>query len=192
MKITRSDGERLIIVDFPWVMAAGLTFFAVGFVIQEAIGYTHTHVINQDGGIGCGVSVLFLLCATYITKRSVFTFDLMHRQLEWSATSVFGRKGGIVPFHEIEGARIATMSDNRGRPSIAFCFPCPTATYRSRICTGAVPSKRTGRCAMPSIEPSADPRRNDAAKREGKISLNRLNTAKYSEVAAAALEFSFR
>jgi hypothetical protein len=125
MKITRSDGERLVIVDFPWVMAAGLTFLAVGFVIQTAVGYKHTHVINEDGWVGCGVSALFLLCAAYITKRSVFTFDLVRRQLEWSAASLFGRQGGIVPFHEIECARIATVSDNRGRPEYRVLLSLP-------------------------------------------------------------------
>ncbi len=116
MKITVSDREHLVVVDFPWVMGAGFVILPAGFLIQAAQAYGRTHIFDHDSRVGCGVAVLFLLVAAYITRRSVFSFDLVRRELEWSRTSIFGRKAGVVPFHQIKGAHLDSMRDNRGRP----------------------------------------------------------------------------
>ena len=109
MKITRNDSEQLIIADFPWL--AGL-MFAFGLIVSgccAVYGYL-SHALNQKEWLGLGALALFcLIVGGLCINRCVFIFDLGRRQLTWSRTGLFGRKGDIVPFDQITGAVVEVM-----------------------------------------------------------------------------------
>lgn len=114
MKITRSDADRLVIVDFPWVMGLILILLPCGMLAQLAVGHTHP-ASSKDVVFPIIVSLLFLGCGLYVNQRTVVSLDRARREVEWSRTGLFWRKGGIVSFDQIHAAQVTSVTDNRGR-----------------------------------------------------------------------------
>lgn len=115
MKITRQDGEKLVIVDLP--ILKSLIFLgsaaALGYHLLKV--YLGGGYIEQKELIGQGISCLvFFGVGAILFQRSVFTFDLGLRQLTWSRTSLFGRRGATVPFDQIIGAVVQSSRSSKG------------------------------------------------------------------------------
>jgi hypothetical protein len=109
MKITRSDREKLVIVDFPYVIGAIL--FLGALIMLGGL-----FKLLAQGGIQRNELIGHLLCfglfffgGVLLTKRSMFEFDLARRQLIWSRIGFFTRQGGTVPFGQITGATVQSI-----------------------------------------------------------------------------------
>lgn len=127
MKITRQDGEKLVIADLPilWSLICFSAAAAIGYhFVKDYLLADHIHREHLIGA-DIGSAVMFFVfaglffalsfgCGVFIFQRSVFTFDLGLRQLTWSRTGLFGRRGANVPFDQITGAVIQRSSGNSG------------------------------------------------------------------------------
>lgn len=114
MKITRNDSERLVIVDFPFFF--GFIFVAIGALAIWRAVYDALKPVHQTSEIvWCSViGVFFILGAGVFVNRCVFDFDLRLRQLYWSRTGLFGRKGGTVPLGNITGCMVQMTVGDKG------------------------------------------------------------------------------
>ena len=115
MKVKQSDAERLVIVDFPlWI---GLICFPTSlFLLYGFIRYLGRGECQMDEtppGLLSGF-LLFFFGGALFTKRSVFDFDAVRRQLTWRRQGLLDAKGGIVPFDQIKYAvvQISTGSES--------------------------------------------------------------------------------
>ena len=114
MKITRSDQEKLVIVDFPYGYGVPMLIVALAILGHFLWQFAHegTKHVEWIGHI-FGFALPFL-GAILLLKRSVFEFDLARRQLVWSRVGIFGWKGGTVPFSQIKSAYVDSSSDSDG------------------------------------------------------------------------------
>jgi hypothetical protein len=109
MKITRSDSERLVIVDFLYgpvvvsliLMGAG-TYFLIKLLSQPVrLPSDLVELLSAGGTVGGGIVFL-----TVYGKRCVFDFDLARQQLVWQRQCLFGREGGTLAFGRIICAQV--------------------------------------------------------------------------------------
>ena len=110
MKITRSDGDRLVIVHFPWIFAGFMLLIALSLLAQPGIFWWQDRPLTRNAWIEGGIGLVLLLLVLALTRCSVFTFERGNRRLVWSRTGLLGRTGGTLPFHQITGARVETSS----------------------------------------------------------------------------------
>lgn len=104
MKITRSDSQKLVIEDFPYALGA-LAFSGAVVLLWCSVSLLVEGTAKKSEALGAFLG--FLLCFSFgsvMAKRSVFEFDLVSRQLTWKRRGLFCRKGGTIPFDEIESA----------------------------------------------------------------------------------------
>jgi hypothetical protein len=115
MKITCSNSEKLIIVDFPYVIGLFMLLFAsvIAFLFSRDI---LRHDLGHGGVVGaCGGIALLLFGSTALTKRTIFTFDRVRSELVWSRMGLLGRKGATVPFDQITGSIVQADLGNKSR-----------------------------------------------------------------------------
>jgi hypothetical protein len=127
MKITQQDQSALIIEDFPYVIGA-IAFPAALFMLYQAIATAVRGGRTRDA-VGAAIAALmFFFGGAVFTKRNVFEFDLVHRQLRWKRGGLFSRQHGLVPFDQIRSATVQSLSGD-------------TATYRVAVLTqeGEIP-----------------------------------------------------
>jgi hypothetical protein len=109
MKITQQDQSALIIEDFPYLIGA-ITFPLALFGLYHAIAITVRSGLTRNG-VGAAISAcLAFLIGAVFTKRSVFEFDLVQRQLRWKRGGLFGSSHGLVPFDQIRSATVQSLS----------------------------------------------------------------------------------
>ena len=116
MKVTRSDSEKLVIVEFPWPLGVFLLLMglaSLGYLLTGPDDLTK----NDEIALYIVVGLLFLGSA-YVTKKSVFEFDLRLRQLKWSRVSLFGRTGATLAFEQITGVKVESTPDSRLRDAM--------------------------------------------------------------------------
>ena len=112
MKITRSDSGQLVIVDFPWVLGVML-FGACGVLTTKLVRLLYSGPIStRDSAVYVLGSGLFFLGGAHVAQRSRFIFDRLQRQLTWSRLGILGRKGGVIPFDQIECVLVQVISSN--------------------------------------------------------------------------------
>ena len=130
MKITRSDSEKLVVVDFPYVVGGILFFGASIMAVQLFIVLAHGEISAKEI-IGPFLAFsLFFFGGALLTKRSVFEFDLARRQLIWSRIGIFTRKGGTVPFGMITEAVVQTTTNGRNS---SLCYRVALTTRQGDI-----------------------------------------------------------
>jgi hypothetical protein len=128
MKITQQDEHALVIEDFPYLIGA-IAFPAALFLLYQAI-VTAARAGLTRNAIGAAFgTLLFFFGGAVFTKRSVFEFDRVHRQLRWKRGGLFGRQRGLVPFDRIRGATVQSLNSSG------------THTYRVAVLTdeGEIP-----------------------------------------------------
>ena len=128
MKITQQDEHALVIEDFPYVIGA-IAFPAALFMLYQAIAITIRGGLTRNG-VGAALGAcLFFLGGVLFTKRSVFEFDRVRRQLRWKRGGLLGSQHGLVPFDQIRSATVQSL-DSSG-----------THTYRVAVLTneGEIP-----------------------------------------------------
>ncbi|MBN2578934.1 MAG: hypothetical protein JXB10_08080 [Pirellulales bacterium] len=120
MYIKRNDKQRLILVDFPFMVAvvgqlpaAALLCLAVAGKLQPS---------QEPGADTYWLGLLFFILFAvgwdavmlWFAKLSTFDFDLVHRQLYWRRRSVYRKKSGIIPFDQIRGASVDILPSGSG------------------------------------------------------------------------------
>ena len=113
MRITRSDSDRLVIVDFPWFL--GLILFPTAAVMLgvTVVAAAKGRSASQIAGPLISALLAFGVAAAF-TNRSEFDFDLVAKQLTWRRRGLFTNAGGVVPFEQIRGANVEAHNDNDG------------------------------------------------------------------------------
>jgi len=109
MKITRSDSEHLVIVDFlygPIVVCLILMGACIFFLIKLLSQPLHlpsdgVELLGAVGGVVSGI-----IFVTVYGKRCVFDFDFARQQLVWKRQGLFGREGGTLAFGRIICAQV--------------------------------------------------------------------------------------
>lgn len=115
MKISTQNRERLVVVDFPWLI--GLITFGAAIALALHLFQAYDAMTRKDV-FGLGFAIAFLVAAGgAMTNRIAFDFDLTLRQLRWSRVGLFGYKGGTVPFDQITGANLQTSTGKNGAPT---------------------------------------------------------------------------
>lgn len=104
MRIARSDPRALVIVDFPFLLPA-VTVGTISFIIVVLV---RSPMRPADWLIALLICGSFLAFGAWLTKRTVFHFDLETRQLRWKRRGVFGGVGGVVDFNQIRLAEVQT------------------------------------------------------------------------------------
>ena len=117
MRVTRDDGRRLVIVDYPlWIGA--VMFPAAAVCVVRAV--TELARGRRDKGAWIGALIgaaLFFLAGTLFTKRSEFAFDFVTKQLAWRRRGLFTRAAGVVPLAEVREAFVQiNPSRDNGMP----------------------------------------------------------------------------
>jgi len=99
------DSGGFKFVDFPfWVGAVAFPaslFLLYKFVVHLNGGGDLQHSYGTLAG-----AAIAALVGALATKRSVFEFDVSRRQVVWSKTGMFGRRGGTIPFEKIRSAKV--------------------------------------------------------------------------------------
>jgi hypothetical protein len=108
MKVTRSDERSLIIVDFPYLVGA-IWFIAALFAFGRAVFLFYHDKFNKDF-VGALLSALMFSLGVYLSRRSIFNFDLVRNQLTWSRRGLFTRAGGVIPLAQIRSAVVQTIN----------------------------------------------------------------------------------
>src|SRR5688572_15388038 len=132
MRITRSDNQQLVVLDFPWLIPA--VFLPVGTFMLVVGLFAVSRALNKPGfawfGAGSGgmwgalaAGFLGVGVGSAFCVRSEFTFDLAVRRLTWSRRSLFKTTGGVVPFEQIRYAFTQRCYDGDGD---AFCVTLRT------------------------------------------------------------------
>ena len=100
MRIAESHPRRLVIVDFPYVIALFAFPFAAALLVVAIDAAVRRAGTPQTLGAFAAAVMCFLVGAAF-TKRSVFDFDLVEKKLTWRRRGLFTNTGGIVPFAQI-------------------------------------------------------------------------------------------
>jgi hypothetical protein len=128
MKITQQDQSALVIQDFPYLIGV-IAFPAALFLLYKSIATAvHSGLTRNAIGAGFGAGFFFLVGVLF-TRRSVFEFDLIHRQLRWRRGGLFSHQQGLVPFEQIRSATVQSLNSSG------------THTYRVAVLTneGEIP-----------------------------------------------------
>jgi hypothetical protein len=137
VRIKRSDGERLVIVYFPLFLAVlGLlpTMVVIFLTCQLVLGGLPgkkpdlwTTLFFALFALGWGA--LF----SCFVKKSIFDFDLVGRQFNWSRRGSYGKKEGVIPLDQIKSAFVEISSSDNGstyRPVLSTSQgPFPLMNY---------------------------------------------------------------
>jgi hypothetical protein len=121
MRIKHSDEERLVVVHFPWMLSLLGLLPVLGWLYLVASGELHrANPVGtwKDDLFKVAVSLLIVApwaaLFLWITKRSVFEFDLIGRQLTWHRAGVFRREEGQMPFDQIRCAMVDVFCGDCG------------------------------------------------------------------------------
>jgi hypothetical protein len=113
MRITESHDRRLVIVDFPYVIALFAFPFAAALFVMALDAAVRRVGTPQTLGAFAAAVMCFLVGAA-LTKRSVFDFDLVEKKLTWRRRGVFTSKGGVVPFEQICDVTVDRCNNSDG------------------------------------------------------------------------------
>jgi hypothetical protein len=105
MHISRRTNQELVVVD-------GLIWLSV--ILLCAAAFAGFQAVSQNvpkAWIAVGVMALFAFIAW---RRETVTFDAARQQLDWVRRRAFSLKSGMVPFSEVRGIGIDTMTDSHG------------------------------------------------------------------------------
>ena len=140
MRITRSDNDALVIVDFPyWIGAiafptAAIMLAAAAVALYWRSAAAAAAAVGRPAPLGdiVGPAVGALICfagGAFFTKRSEFRFDRAARLLTWRRRGLFTRVGGVLPFDQVRRALVDAHADGDGGPTYAIVL----ATDAGRI-----------------------------------------------------------
>ena len=113
MRITESHPRRLVIVDFPYVIALFAFPFAAALLVL-AIDAAVRHVGAPQALAALAASVMCFVVGAGLTKRSVFDFDLVEKKLTWRRRGLFTNAGGVVPFEQIRDVTVERNNNSDG------------------------------------------------------------------------------
>src|SRR5688572_318199 len=113
MRITESHPRRLVIVDFPYVIALFAFPFAAALLVMAIDAAVRRVGTAQTLGAFAAAVMCFLVGAG-LTTRSEFVFDLVAKQLTWRRRGLFTSKGGVVPFEQIRAVIVDRCNDSDG------------------------------------------------------------------------------
>jgi hypothetical protein len=119
MIVQRSDRERLILAHFPWLFAL-IDLLIVGLCVWFLV---KTLVDGQEQPdfyaklVGIPFILIFAAIFSYFGEITRFDFDLVRRELTWSRRNLFRKRGGVIPFDQIQYAVVGT-SGNCCRPEL--------------------------------------------------------------------------
>jgi len=149
MKIAQQDQSALIIEDFPYLIGA-IAFPAALFMLYQAIATVVRGGRTRDV-IGAGIAtLLFFFGGAVFTKRSVFEFDLVHRQLRWKRSGLFSRQHGLVPFDQIRTATVQSLSGDTPTYRVAMLTQDGEIPLTDAYSAGIEPAERI-RTAINSV-----------------------------------------
>lgn len=114
MKITRSDSEHLIIVDFPIFSAIWFFFFVVIGVHLLISTITKSALNPGILLVGCIFLTIGVVAQFWLLNRSVFDFDLRSQMVAWKRTGLLGRGGGAITFKQIKYVYLEYSSGKGG------------------------------------------------------------------------------
>jgi len=115
MKITSSGREKLVITDFPYWIGL-LTFIPAAYLAYHTCMSYRTGVMNHRDLLGAGLGIaLFFMAGVVFTKRTVFTFDVVRRQIRWSRNGLFMHTTGAMPFDQVTGCVVETSGSGGGQ-----------------------------------------------------------------------------
>jgi hypothetical protein len=110
MHIKRNDNQRLILIDFPFMVLVPILIPTAGIIYLLI-------AVAGDWEMKCfflafiiGWDAILLL----FVKLSIFEFDLVERRLVWIQRGVYRKKGGTLPFDQIQGAKVDILSSGDG------------------------------------------------------------------------------
>ena len=122
MKIKRQDQSALVIEDFPYLIGV-IAFPLACFLLYEAIATAVRSGLTRNA-IGAFFSAgLLFLAGVLFTKRSIFEFNLVQRQLRWKRGGLLSSQQGLVPFDQIRSAIVQSLNSSG------------TQTYRVAVLT---------------------------------------------------------
>ncbi len=107
--IVRDNNGGFKFVDFPFWIGAFAFPLSLFFLCKFAVSLSHGGELQKGYGPLAG-ALIFGLVGALFTKRTVFEFDVLRRQVVWSKTGVFGRKCGVLPFEKIRNAKVEQSS----------------------------------------------------------------------------------
>jgi hypothetical protein len=109
MKITQQDQRALVVKDFPYLL--GIVVFPMSLYLCYVAVAAAVHGGRTRNIIGWGFSALLsFLCGVVFTKRNVFEFDLVQRQLHWRRRGLYSRQQGDVPFDDIRSVTVQSLN----------------------------------------------------------------------------------
>lgn len=105
MHITRKTNQELVVVD-------GMIWLSI--VMLCAAGFVGFQVFARETPKGWFVVGLLGLFAFISWRRETVTFDAASQQVRWVRQRAFKVASGMVPFSELRGIGMDTMTDNHG------------------------------------------------------------------------------
>jgi hypothetical protein len=121
MRIKHSDEERLVVAHFPWMLSLLGLLPVIGWLYLVASGELHrANPVGtwKDEAFKIAVSLLIVApwagLFLWITKRSIFEFDLIGRQLMWRRGGILRKEEGRIPFDQIRCAMVDAFSGDSG------------------------------------------------------------------------------
>ncbi len=115
MKITQSNAEKLVIVDFPWLIGGFCIIGAGGFLTQLVNGLMRNAMSSKEIWINITGFSLLACCGLFSSKRIAFSFDLRLRQLTWSRRGLLTGTQGTLSFSRISSVNLETTMDSENK-----------------------------------------------------------------------------
>ena len=108
--IHNAENDNFKIVDFPlWI---GVLFVPLCLFYCWQILKMWSMYVPLLAYLPLLLCALAGLLAVLQVQRSEFEFDVINGQLTWQRHSIFGRKAGTIPFHQIEYAVVQCTREN--------------------------------------------------------------------------------
>lgn len=105
MHVSRKTNQELVVVD-------GSIWLSVFFLCAAAfMGFQAIAHETPRWWLAVGLLLLFALITW---RRETVTFDAARQQVEWARRRAFKVAGGTVPFSEMRGIILDSMSDSHG------------------------------------------------------------------------------
>ena len=124
MRMKQSGNDKLVVTHFPLFIGAIVLLPIAMMVYLLATGkiWTMSPASSANDQVfkivfAVVFSGIWVAIFSFFVKRSHFEFDSSQRQLTWSRRGLFSKKGGVVPFDEIEKARVDIFAGSSGQSS---------------------------------------------------------------------------
>ncbi|HXS78147.1 MAG TPA: hypothetical protein VN753_18355 [Terracidiphilus sp.] len=114
MHVTRKTDQELVVVDGSiWLSV----FLLCAAAFMGFMAVTHN---TPSWWFSVGLLSLFAFIAW---RRETVTFDIPSQQVKWVRRRAFNLAGGTVPFREMRGITLESMTDNHGALNFRLTIP---------------------------------------------------------------------